>query len=81
MCKRTTGIGPKIAEKLEAKGISSFADLSKASIDDLKAILEEAGSRYKMHDPTTWPQQAGLASDAKWEELYKLQDELKGGKK
>jgi hypothetical protein len=34
-----------------------------------------------MHTPTTWPQQAKLAADGKWDELKKLQDELKGGKK
>jgi hypothetical protein len=38
----------------------------------LKGILEEAGSRYKMHDPTTWPQQAKLAEEGKWDELKEL---------
>ena len=78
--KKVEGIGPKIAEKLGDKGITSFEKLSEASVDDLKAILEEAGSRYKMHDPTSWPQQAKLAADGKWDELGTLQDELKGGK-
>jgi len=41
----------------------------------------EVNSRYKMHDPTTWPKQAKLAADGKWDELKKLQDELDGGKK
>ncbi|HBY69766.1 MAG TPA: 50S ribosomal protein L21, partial [Flavobacteriaceae bacterium] len=29
----------------------------------------------------TWPQQAQLAADGKWDELEKLQDELDGGRK
>ncbi|MBK7871878.1 MAG: DUF4332 domain-containing protein [Saprospiraceae bacterium] len=48
------GIGPKISEILSANGIATFADLGKAKAKDLKTILEAAGSRYKMHDPTTW---------------------------
>lgn len=74
------GIGPKIAEIFAAKGISTFAELAKAKPAALKAILEEAGNRFKMHDPGTWPKQAKLAAAGKWDELAKLQDELKGGK-
>lgn len=78
--KKVEGIGPKIESLLAEAGIVSFADLAKADSKVLKAILEKAGSRYKMHDPTTWPQQAKLALDGKWEALEKLQAELKGGK-
>ena len=78
--KKIEGIGPKIAEKLNLKGINTFAELGAASFDDLKAILEDAGSRYKSHDPTTWPQQSLLAADGKWDELKALQDELDGGR-
>ena len=75
------GIGPKIAEIFAAKGIATFADLSKAKPAALKTILDEAGSRFKMHDPTTWPAQAKLAAAGSWDKLQTLQDELKGGKK
>ena len=74
------GIGPKIAELLVADGISNFAELAQASQEQLKAVLEKGGSRYKMHDPSTWPQQALLASEGKMDELKALQDSLKGGK-
>jgi len=33
-----------------------------------------------MHDPGSWPQQAGLAAEGKWDELQTLQDNLDGGK-
>ncbi len=75
------GIGPKIAGLLNEAGIVTFDDLAKAKLETLKAVLDKAGSRYKMHDPTSWPQQAALAAKGEWTKLAKLQDELKGGKK
>ncbi len=78
--KKIEGIGPKIEEHLHAAGLATFADLAAAPIEKLKGILADAGSRYTMHDPTTWPQQSQLAADGKWDELKKLQDELDGGK-
>ncbi len=74
------GIGPKIAEIMNSKNIKTYSDLANASVDNLKEILAEAGSRYKSHDPTTWPEQAKLAAEGKWDELKKLQDELDGGR-
>ncbi len=79
--KKIEGIGPKISELLNTNGIVSFEDLAGADVDKLKEYLAEAGSRYSMHDPSTWPEQARLAADGKWDELETLQDELKGGKK
>jgi small subunit ribosomal protein S16 len=78
--KKIEGIGPKIEELLHNAGLATFADLADAPVDKLKEILAEAGSRYSMHDPTTWPQQSKLAADGKWDELKTLQDELDGGK-
>lgn len=74
------GIGKKIAELLVAENIVNFKDLSKASAKKLKGILEAAGSKFKMHDPTSWPKQAKLAAAGKWAELDELQKELVGGK-
>lgn len=74
------GIGPKIAELLKNDGIVTFADLASAKVDRIKAILDAAGPRYKMHDPATWAKQSALARDGKMADLKKLQDELKGGK-
>jgi predicted flap endonuclease-1-like 5' DNA nuclease len=74
------GVGKKIAELLVAAGVTSYEELSKQNVTALRAILDAAGSRYKVHDPGTWPKQAKLAATGKWEELKKLQAELKGGK-
>lgn len=78
--KKVEGIGPKIESLLNEEGILTFAQLAETDVEKIKEVLEAAGSRYKMHDPTTWPHQAGLAAAGNWEELEKLQDELKGGK-
>ena len=74
------GIGPKVQELLNAAGISTFAGLAAKSAEELDAILDAAGSIYKAMDETSWPKQAALAAEGKWEELEKLQDELIGGK-
>jgi len=77
---KVEGIGPKVNEHLNNAGIMTFADLANASFDTLKGILADAGSRYQMMDPTTWPQQSQLAADGKWDELKTLQDKLDGGR-
>ncbi len=74
------GIGPKIEELLNRGGIQTFQQLADASKGTLKGILAAGGARYKMHDPTTWSQQAVLAAAGKKAELAKLQGELKGGR-
>ena len=78
--KKIEGIGPKIASILIEKGIATFDKLSKSSVKVLEGILKEAGPRYAMHKPGSWPKQAKLASAGKWDELKKLQDKLDGGK-
>ena len=78
--KKIEGIGPKIAQLLNDAGIMTFAELANTSADRVKEILEAAGSRYKMHDPTTWGQQSQMAADGKWAELKAWQDVLDGGK-
>jgi predicted flap endonuclease-1-like 5' DNA nuclease len=74
------GVGKKIAELLSAEQIVSFQDLAKSTPKKIRAILDAAGSKFKMHDPATWPKQAKLAAAGKWDELKKVQAELKGGK-
>lgn len=78
--KIVEGIGPKIEELFHEASIFTFADLSKTEISYIKKILERAGSRYLMHDPTTWPKQAKLAMEGRWDELKKWQSELDKGR-
>jgi len=74
------GIGPKIEALLKAGGIYNWTDLSNASIDKLKLILQNAGSRYRLADPTTWSTQAGMAMRKEWTKLKEYQELLQGGK-
>ncbi|MDG1731153.1 MAG: 50S ribosomal protein L21 [Algibacter sp.] len=75
--KKIEGIGPKIALTLVEAGIATFADLAKAKPAAISEII--AGVRGN-HVTDTWPAQAKLAADGKWDELKKWQDELDGGK-
>ena len=76
---KVEGIGPKAAEALFAAGIATYADLSKGDADKIKGILTEASSRMAHLDPTSWPKQAKMAADGKWDELKEWQDNTKGG--
>ncbi len=73
------GIGPKIAEVLNAAGVSTFAQVAAASADDIKTILKASKARVSHWDPTTWPQQAALAAKGELEALEKLKAELNAG--
>jgi predicted flap endonuclease-1-like 5' DNA nuclease len=73
------GIGPKMAGVFNDAGIDSFKVLSGKTADELKAILDAAEGNFAAHDPGTWPEQATMAADGKWDELKKWQDELDGG--
>jgi len=77
---KVEGIGPKIAGLLKAAGIESFEALAGAKKSQLKGILTDAGPKFQMHNPTSWPKQSKLAWKGEWEKLKKLQDELTRGK-
>jgi len=74
--KKIEGIGPKIAETLNAAGISTFAELAKTDSAKISEIIADVRGN---HVTDTWPKQAQLAADGKWDELQKWQDELDGG--
>ncbi len=75
------GIGPKIEQLLFAKGITTYGQLAATSVQQLKDILAEAGSRYALHDPGTWSAQALLAANGEWDNLKAYQEFLHGGKR
>lgn len=71
------GIGPKIAEALAEAGITTFAQLADMTPEAIQEIVSAAGIGSK--SPATWPQQAALARDGKFDELKAWQDQLNGG--
>jgi len=78
--KMVEGIGPKIEGLLNAAGIVTWKDLSNAPEEKVQGILDDAGPRYRMHQPKTWANQAKMADEGKWELLERYQDWLDGGK-
>jgi large subunit ribosomal protein L21 len=77
--KKIEGAGPKAAEALVNAGYETFAKVAKAKPEELSAVLSEASSRLAHIVTDTWPKQAALAADGKWDELKELQDKLDGG--
>jgi len=78
--KMVEGIGPKIEGLLHAAGIMTWNDLADAPTEKVQTILDEAGPRYRMHQPTTWAKQARMAADGEWAKLEEYQDYLDGGR-
>jgi predicted flap endonuclease-1-like 5' DNA nuclease len=76
--KKLEGIGTKIETALQAAGIKTYADLRASDNNTLKAILNTASPAFNRHDPETWPYQADLAYNAKWDKLKEYQDFLMG---
>ncbi|NRR91260.1 50S ribosomal protein L21 [Winogradskyella undariae] len=77
--KKIEGAGPKAAEALVNAGLETFAKVAEAKPEELSNILSEASSRLSHIVTDTWPKQAKLAADGKWDELKELQDRLDGG--
>jgi predicted flap endonuclease-1-like 5' DNA nuclease len=78
--KIVEGIGPKIEGLLKNEGINNWSDLAAAPQSTLQKVLDTAGDRYRLADPSTWAKQASLAAAGKWDELKTYQDFLSGGK-
>lgn len=78
--RKIEGIGPKISDILNESGIYTYAQLAASEVGDLRSILTDAGSRFRLADPKTWPQQAQFAANGDWDGLQALQDSLKHGR-
>lgn len=72
------GIGPKINQVLQDNGIHTFAQLAATGVADLEAILSRANLR--LANPATWPEQARLAAEGRWDEFAQLTSRLRGGR-
>ncbi len=77
--KAIEGIGPRIEEILNQAGVMTYAQLASMTSDEIRKILESAGNQFAAHDPTTWPDQAKMAAEGRWDELKAWQDQLNGG--
>ena len=78
--KIVEGIGPKLEELLKGAGIANLAVLAQTKAEDIQGIMDNEGGTYQLADPSTWPKQAQMAVDGKWDRLEEFQEFLKGGK-
>lgn len=67
--KVVEGIGPKIEVLLKESGIKGLKDLSIVPIENLKEILAKGGTRYRLNDPSSWPEQARLLVNGEVDKL------------
>lgn len=74
------GIGPKIQALLHQHKIDTWLVLSQTPVTHLEEILRSAGEHYRIHDPASWPKQAGMAYEGKWDLLKEYQDFLSAGR-
>jgi predicted flap endonuclease-1-like 5' DNA nuclease len=78
--KAVEGIGPKIELLLKEAGIMNWNDLAEATPENLRGVLEKAGTRYRLNDPTSWPEQARLLANAEWDKFKEYTEYLIGGR-
>lgn len=78
---RIEGIGPKISTVLKKAGIRTFKELGDTNSLRLTQILSEAGIPLGLANPETWPEQARLAAEGRWEDFEALKARLNRGRK
>lgn len=66
------GIGPKIAELCLGIGVTNWQALAHTEVVALQSMLDAAGSRYRVHDPSSWPKQAALLAAGDWQGFKRL---------
>ena len=72
---RLNGIGPKLAEAMQAAGIHNYTQLSTMTADDIATRLN--GVRYNKNLLESWPKQAAFAAQQDWNGLKQFQASLK----
>ncbi|RXG18073.1 hypothetical protein DSM03_101753 [Leeuwenhoekiella aestuarii] len=67
------GINVEIAALLKDHGIITWKELANTSGERCRTILTDSGRHYESYQPATWPDQARLAYEGKWDELRRWQ--------
>ena len=76
------GIGKKVSTILRLANINTFTKLASTDTNTINSILEKSDPRIlRLTDSTTWPEQAKLAAENKWDDLEILKASLKRGRK
>lgn len=74
---RINGVGPKLAEAMQAAGINTYAQIAGMTEDELNERLAATGVRYVKASVKSWPEQARFAAKADWDGLKNYQESLK----
>lgn len=74
--KIIAGIGPKTEALLKNNGVRNWVELASTDVERLRAILRDAGAPFDTLNPSTWPEQARLASNGEWERFEDYQGYL-----
>ncbi|MEM1328226.1 MAG: hypothetical protein AAGI23_19890 [Bacteroidota bacterium] len=74
--KIIAGIGPKTESLLKDSGINNWVELASTHVERLRAILRDAGAPFDTLNPSTWPEQARLASNGEWDRFEDYQGYL-----
>lgn len=70
------GIGPNVEELCHGIGIRTWFDLSTTEVSLLRTMLVDAGGRFAALDPSSWPEQARLLAEGRWDDFRSLTDDL-----
>ncbi len=70
-------IDSKIQKFLKKHDVTSFTDIVRLDVQGLETLILQGWESFKNYIPTTWPDQARLASLWKWNELEEYQEILK----
>ena len=63
---------------LHAAGVKTWSNLAGKSHQELRAILDSHGDKYKIINPSTWAEQAALAAKGDFDGLISLQKDIDG---
>ena len=77
--KEIAGINAKAEAILNGIGIFRFDQLAQTPVTTVRRVLAEHGPLLFTYDPVTWPGQAGLAADGRWDELRVWQEQMRRG--
>lgn len=77
--KEISGINSKTEAILNSIGIFRFAQLAQTPVNTVRRVLAEHGPLLHIYDPVTWPDQAFLAAEGRWDELRVWQEQMSRG--
>jgi predicted flap endonuclease-1-like 5' DNA nuclease len=74
------GVGPAIESLCRRIGIRTWWDLATTETSLLRTMLTDARPGLAVDDSASWPLQARLLAEGRWEEFKALTDELAAGR-